>query len=388
MGLATINRSARKGATNVQTSNIPTKGITDLTSRNFAASSTRAGELAIDLFRDLFDGIWRDYPLLRQKAGKQHAIAEQVDAPRDSRARGEDRFERVRHDERHALPADTFEPMLYVGPRVIGVQRTDMARRDHALAQCMQLGGLQDRAEFWLSDQEALQQGTGAKLEIRQHAQLFDGLRRQVLCLVDDQQASLALAGMRGEQGLERKEQLRLGKLLRPDSKGGCDHAQRIFRIQLRADEAGGDHLPGIQLGEEIANQRRLSGPDLSGDDDESLALMQPVFDKRHRAPVLPAVKVELRIRVELERLSGESVERFVHGRATSGSTRCRRSRFPDSSRAVSSCRIPRAVRQPTPTSWGRAGSRGARCKNAAESAGWSWSSRRSAMKLRPVSPC
>src|SRR6266480_590984 len=385
MGLATINRSARKGATSVQASNIVPKKITDLRSRNFAVSLTWAGELAIDLFRDLFDGIGRDYPLVRQKAGQQHSIAEQVDAPGDPCARGEDRFERVRHDERHAIPADAFEPMLDVALRVIGVQRTDMARRDHALAQCMRLGALQNRAEFGLSDQEALQQGMRAKLEVRQHAQLFDGLRRQVLRLVDDQQASLALAGMRGEQGLERKEQLRLGKLLRPDSKGGCDHAQRIFRIQLRANETGGDHLLGIQFGEEIANQRRLSGPDLSGDDDESLALMQPVFDKRHRAPVLPAVEVELRIRIELERLSGESVERFVHGRATSGSTRRRRSRFPDSSRSVSSCRTPRAARQAPPTSWGRAGSRGTRCKNAAESAGWWWSSRRSAMKLRPA---
>src|SRR5207302_8618840 len=135
---------------------------------------------------------------------------------------------------------------------------------------------------------------------------------------------------MRGEQALERKEQLRLGKRLRPDSKGGCDHAQRIFRIQLRADETGGDHLLGIQLGEEIANERRLSGPDLSGNDDESLAFVQPVFDKQHRAPVLPAVEVELRIRIELERLPGESVERVVHGTATFESTRRRRSRSRD----------------------------------------------------------
>src|SRR5438034_35807 len=132
MGLVTINRSARKGATTVQASNIATKGITDLRRRKSAALLTRTGELAIDLFRDLFDGIGRDYPLVRQKAGQQHAIAEQVDAPGDPCARGEDRFEPVRHDERHAIPADAFEPMLYVGPRVIGVQRTDMARRDHA----------------------------------------------------------------------------------------------------------------------------------------------------------------------------------------------------------------------------------------------------------------
>src|SRR5437016_12121456 len=135
MGLAMINRSARKGAINVHTSNIATKGITDLRSRKSAALLTRAGELAIDLFRGLFDGIGRDYPLLRQKAGKQHAIAEQVDSPGDPCARGEDRFERARHDERHALPADTFEPMLYVGPRVIRVRRIDLASRDHALAQ-------------------------------------------------------------------------------------------------------------------------------------------------------------------------------------------------------------------------------------------------------------
>src|SRR5256885_13450187 len=60
--------------------------------RKFPASLTRAGELAIDLFRDLFDGIGRDYPLVRQKAGQQHAIAEQVDAPGNPCARGEDRL--------------------------------------------------------------------------------------------------------------------------------------------------------------------------------------------------------------------------------------------------------------------------------------------------------
>src|SRR5207247_11163212 len=117
--------------------------------------------------------------------------------------------------------------------------------------------------------------------------------------------------------------------------------------------DAAPDTLRGVNFGPETATERRLSGPGLSGDDDQCFALMQPVFDKRHRAPVLPAVEVELRIRIELERLSGESVERFVHETATSGSTRRRRSRFPDSSRSVSSCRIPRAARQAPPTSWG-----------------------------------
>ena len=92
--------------------------------------------------------------------------------------------------------AGALEPVLDVALGLVGVQRADVAGGRHALAELLHLGALQDLAELGLADQEALQQRLVAELEVRQHAQLFHRARRQVLRLVDDQQAALALAGL------------------------------------------------------------------------------------------------------------------------------------------------------------------------------------------------
>ena len=57
----------------------------------------------------------------------------------------------------------------------------------------------------------------------------------------------------------------------------------------------------------------RLAGPDLAGNDDESLVLMHAVFEVRSSPPVLLAGEIERRIRVELERLAGQPIECFIH---------------------------------------------------------------------------
>jgi hypothetical protein len=87
------------------------------------------------------------------------------------------------------------EPVLDIGLGFILIHRTNVTGGDHALTQLLHLRALHDLPELRLADQETLQQGLCAKLEIRQHAQLFNRPRRQVLRLVDNQQATLALAG-------------------------------------------------------------------------------------------------------------------------------------------------------------------------------------------------
>jgi len=65
---------------------------------------------------------------------------------------------------------------------------------------CSISGAWQISRNFGLADQEALQQGLVAELELLSMPQLFHRARRQVLRLVDDQQAALALARLADEK--------------------------------------------------------------------------------------------------------------------------------------------------------------------------------------------
>ena len=109
------------------------------------------------------------------------------------------------------------------------------------------------------------------------------------------------------------EQQVRLLDVLRAQAERRCHQAQRVFRVELRADEVAGDHLLRVELVEQAAHDRGLAGADVAGDDDESFVLVQAVLEVGHGAPVLPAAEVERRVRIELEGLARESVEGFVH---------------------------------------------------------------------------
>jgi hypothetical protein len=127
------------------------------------------------------------------EAQQQQAVAHRVDAPRDAAAGLVDALEGLGIEARLVGGAGTLQAVLDVALGLVLVQRADVAGGRHALAELLHLGPLQDLAELGLADQEALQQRLVAELEVRQHAQFLDRARRQVLRLVDDQQAALAL---------------------------------------------------------------------------------------------------------------------------------------------------------------------------------------------------
>ena len=204
--------------------------------------------------------------------------------------------------------------MLDVALRFLGVERADVAGGGHALPELLHLGALQDLAELGLADQEGLQQRLVAELEVRQHAQFLDRLRRQVLRLVDDQQAALALAGLADQEGLDRDQQLGLRRVLDVDAERRADHAQRVFGAELRGDQVADDDIAAVQAVDQRAQHRRLAGADLAGDDDEPLVARHAVLEIGAGAAVLLAAEVEAGVGVELERLAAQPVEAFVHG--------------------------------------------------------------------------
>ena len=160
------------------------------------------------LARHFVQVVDRELFAIRQKAQQQQAVTDGVDAPRDAAAGFVQRVEDARAEDRLAVRAGALETMQHVLLRLVEIERADVAGGGNALAELLHLGPLQDLAELGLTDEKALQQRLVAELEIRQHAQLFNRARREVLRLVHHKQAALALARLADEKGLERDQQL------------------------------------------------------------------------------------------------------------------------------------------------------------------------------------
>ena len=188
-----------------------------------------------------------------------------------------------------------------------------MAGGDDALTQLHHVRTLQDGAEFGLADQERLEHGLRAELEVRQHAQFLDGALRQVLRLIHDEQAALAPGCRRHEEGFQRHQQIGLARTLGAHAEGGGDHRKNVFGIELGADQVRRLHTLGVKAFQQVAHDGGLAGADIAGDDDEAFVLVHAVLEVGHGAAMLLAAEIELRIGIELERLAGQAIEGLIH---------------------------------------------------------------------------
>jgi hypothetical protein len=153
------------------------------------------------------------------------------------------------------------------------------------------------------------------KLKIRQHAQLFNRLRRQVLSFVDNQQNALVFPSAMQEELLEVSQQDRFARDVRTQTKLEADEGQQIVTLELRRHDVGNYGDLRVEFGKQRLNQCGFAGPDVTRDDDETVTLPQPVLQERKRALVFFAGKEKPRIRGELEGLSGKREKILVHPR-------------------------------------------------------------------------
>ena len=72
-------------------------------------------------------------------------------------------------------------------------------------------------------------------------------------------------------------------------------------------------HAVGIQAFEQITHDGGFAGTHFASDDNEAFATRDSVHQIRTRAAMLLAAEIELGIGIELERLSAQPVESFVH---------------------------------------------------------------------------
>ena len=76
--------------------------------------------------------------------------------------------------------------MFDISLRFFNIKRPDMAGGNDPLAELHHVRALQNLPEFWLANQKALLQCMVTKLKIGQHAQLFNGTCREILCFVNN----------------------------------------------------------------------------------------------------------------------------------------------------------------------------------------------------------
>ena len=104
---------------------------------------------------------------------------------------------------RVVFPSDPRQSVLDVATSLGRVHRPKVVGRSNALAQLLHACPAHRRAQLGLTDQKALQQRTVAELEIRQHSQLLDSPRTQILRLVHNEQRASILRSQRREERLE-----------------------------------------------------------------------------------------------------------------------------------------------------------------------------------------
>jgi hypothetical protein len=91
-------------------------------------------------------------------------------------------------------------------------------------------------------------------------------------------------------------------------AEGVRDQAQQVLTRDLRGHDARHAELVGIELAAHPLDQRGLARADLAGDDDEALALVQPVGEMGVRALMHGAVEEQPRVGRHLERVLAEPV--------------------------------------------------------------------------------
>ena len=178
---------------------------------------------------------------------------------------------------------------------------------------CSRPGAGELVAEFGLAEQQRLQQGAAADLEVGEHAQLFERRDRQVLRLVDDQQGALAGARLLLEPLLDRVEQPRFLDRAGVEPEPLRDQAQHVVALDLGRDQADRVQAGAVDIGQDMRDQGGFARADLAGHDDEALALGEAVAEIGHRLPVRPAVIPEARVGRQLEGLSGQAIMLGIH---------------------------------------------------------------------------
>ena len=252
--------------------------------------------------------------VLARERAEQRAVAHHVDHARDAVAQAMHFAQRAGR-ECFGRGACHSHAVLHVASGLVARQRTQVVATRDALRELAQVRLLEQRPQFFLADEDDLQQLGRRGLEVREQAHLLERLETQVLRLVHDQHDALA-ARMRLEQVMAEQVHQRLGA-----GATFCRHLQVQFfadreqELGRRDPRVEDQRDLGVtrQLLEQAADHRRLARADLASQLDEAAGLVDAVQQVRQRFGV-PLAEVQVAgVRRDRERFFLEAEKACIH---------------------------------------------------------------------------
>src|SRR5215467_15811742 len=121
-----------------------------------------------------------------------------------------------------------------------------MIGRRHPLPQLLEPRTAQCRAELRLPEQEALQRHGPIEEDVRQHAQLFERLKGQVLRLVDDQEHTPAVPVLSQGEIANALKQRSFSESFFGDAKTGSYQMEKVIAGELSRHDLRGDEIVSV----------------------------------------------------------------------------------------------------------------------------------------------
>ena len=144
-------------------------------------------------------------------------------------------------------PLERFRAASMDYNALLGDVSFEVVRGDDPLAQLLQPRMMRQRAaEFGLAQQQALQQRVRAKLEVRQHPQLFQRGQIKVLAFVHHQQAAAPGACFFVQEALDGAKGRRLVMPFDIQAKAARHHVDNLVLVQFAGHDLRHGHLRRI----------------------------------------------------------------------------------------------------------------------------------------------
>ena len=150
------------------------------------------------------------------------------------------------------------------------------------------------------------------RLEVRQEPHLLEGVLRERLGLVDDEQHPATVAFLLEEEAVQLGHQRTSTETLGGQAELGADRLQELERAATGIEEEGQLDVAFESL-EERATQGGLAGADLARDRDEALALLDAVEQVRQCLAVRAGEVQKPWIGAQREGFFTQAVKRGIH---------------------------------------------------------------------------
>ncbi|OPZ58980.1 MAG: hypothetical protein BWY87_01215 [Deltaproteobacteria bacterium ADurb.Bin510] len=243
---------------------------------------------------------------------QQGPFADRIDLARQATGIAVDLAQGAAGEAHPALGAGHAQAVQDVIAGFSAVERPHVVTHHDTIRKLAQVVGSQHLAQFRLTDQQDLQQLLVLGFKIREHPNLFEHGRIEVLALVDDQHGVFAAAVDFQQKVEEFVHQPLLGSSGGRESEFAVDALEQFDVRKGRMQDQGRVH-PAVERFEQLAADRGLTGANLASDHHEAHALFDAVTQVREGLLVHVGEEQEFGVGRQPEGVLAETEKAFEH---------------------------------------------------------------------------